>query len=157
MEDIQHRGIREHNHRLKDPEEPLILHDRVDVFDIDGCRHEVLNSPIDGADGDKCAADQQHVKSALDFAVQNTCAAAIGVEFASQGDKPGHECQLENQGRFEQCLSRIFGTLRAVHVRHTCCAVRCDGLDHNGQGHEGGKHTAGVDWCMVWDVIQNAA
>lgn len=158
-EDIQHGGIAEHHHRLKHPEEPLMLEHRADlvgVGDVQTRRDEVLHGAVDGADHDERAAGVQHVQGSLDFLVQHPSPGAVVMEPAGQGHEPHHQRDLQKQGRLQQRLSCVLLALRIGRVGDQGSPISGQHLDHHPHCDEGGEYPARVDGRVVRDVVQDA-
>lgn len=160
VEHIHHGGIAEHDRRLEDPEEPLVLEDGADVLhmgDVEARGREVLDRAVDRAHRDERAAAVQDVQRAPHLAVEHARPGAVIMKFRRQRDEASHERQLQDQRRLEQRLARVLLALGAVGVGDADGAVGRDRLDYGAHGDECREDAARMDGGLVGDVVEDAA
>lgn len=108
MAHIQQQGVRDHKHRLEDPEEPLIADQGRQRNEVHaGCvfclgDREVLDGTERGADADEGGGEVEGQEDGVEVLGEDVAARAFAVEVRGEEDKEPENHELEDERCFEE-------------------------------------------------------
>lgn len=151
MKDIKKRSIDKHDHRLKNPEEHLVLiHFALPPLDK---LHKPIYTP-DRHDRRAHIHDPQHSPEILR---QDSSSVGTAMEHGGEETEGSEEGGLETErGGYHVCahVALLVGH-GAVH--HPPGALAYEDFAHGVEADEGGGDAAGVEGGEIWDVVEDAA